>query len=204
MKKYISIMLILTSMTAFSQELSDIVAEVSTAIELDEAQTELLANQMGNYALSLQQIFDKYEEAEPDAQAMLTDIKNAREVYHKALKADIGKEKFKEYEAFVEQVQLEILGEAAGLRLLDLQDPLEMTDEQVELMKPIMARAMKGVFSTLMKYVDKPLNVRNKLKIANSLKSTKKAMERETAEVLSAEQIEKWEAMKEAAKEESE
>ena len=43
--------------------------------------------------------------------------------------------------------------------------------------------------------------LRNKLKIANSLKSTKKTMERETAQVLTSEQIKKWDQIKEAAKE---
>ena len=185
----------------FSQDLDEIVLEVSQSIELDETQTQALEKQMGNYAISLKTIFDKYEEEEPDPQAMLTEIKHARESYHKALKSDIGKEKFKAYEKFVEQVQLEILGEAAGLRLLDLQDPIEMSDQQLEEMKPVMARAMKDIMATLMQYIDKPLNVRNKLKIATSLKSAKKKMDKETAQILSAEQIKKWESIKEAAKE---
>jgi hypothetical protein len=185
----------------YAQELDDIVKEVSESIELDESQTKALETQMEKFAISLQLIFDKYEEAEPDPQAMLTDIKHAREEYQKALKADIGKEKFKAYEAFIDQVLLEILGEAAGLRLMDLQDPLLMTDEQVLQMKPVMARAMREMMRTLMQYIDKPLNVRNKLKIATSLKSTKKTMEKETAQILTSEQIAKWNEIKEAAKE---
>ena len=86
---------------------------------------------------------------------MHTDIKHAKEEYQKALKADIGKEKFKAYEAFIDQVLLEILGEAAGLRLMDLQDPLLMTDEQVMQMKPVMAKAMHEMMKTLMQKVYK-------------------------------------------------
>ena len=190
--------------STYAQELEDIVAEVSTAIELDEAQTQALSTELEKYAISLQLIFDKYEEAEPDPQAMLTDIKHSREAYHKSLKEAIGKEKFKAYEGYVEKVQLEILGEVAGLRLLDLQDPLKMTNDQVTAMKPVMARAMKDIMATLMKYVDKPMNVRNKLGAANALKSAKKQMERSTAEILTPEQIAKWEEMKEAAKAEQE
>ena len=186
------------------QDIEDIVPEISEAIGLDDDQTAALKTQMEKYAISLQLIFDKNEEGEPDPQAMLTDIKHAREEYHKALKADIGKEKFQAYEGFVEQVQLEILGEVAGLRLLDLQDPLKMTDDQVVQMKPVMARAMKDVMGTLMKYVDKKMNIRNKLGIANSMKSAKKTMERSTAEILTGEQIAKWEEIKEAAKAEKE
>ncbi len=205
MKRLIKIPLIIgfliMGVGSHAQELDDIVKEVSEAIELDETQTKAMETQMGKFAISLQLIFAKYEEAEPDTQAMLTDIKHAREEYQKALKADIGREKYKAYEAYVDKVILEVLGEAAGLRLLDLQDPLLMTDEQVLQMKPIMARAMRGMMKTLMQYVDKPLNVRNKLKIANSLKSTKKTMERETSQVLTSEQIKKWNEIKEAAKE---
>lgn len=185
----------------YAQELDDIVKEVSESIELDELQTKALKTQMEKFTISLQLIFNKYEESEPDPQAMLTDIKHAREAYQKALKAEIGKEKYKAYEAFVDQVILEILGEAAGLRLLDLQDPLMMTDDQVLQMKPVMAKAMRGMMKTLMQYVDQPMNVRNKLKIANSLKATKKTMEKETAQILTPEQIKKWDEIKEAAKE---
>ena len=187
-----------------AQDVEELTAEISEAIELDETQTKALGTQMGKYAISLQLIFDKYDEAEPDPQAMLTDIKNAREEYHKALKSDIGKEKFKAYEGWVEKVQLEILGEAAGLRLLDLQEPLKMTDDQVEQMKPVMAKAMKGMMSTLMKYVDAKMNVRTKLKVGSSLKSIKKTMEKERAQVLTGEQIKKWDEIREAAKAEKE
>jgi hypothetical protein len=189
---------------AEAQDVEDLVIEISEAIELDETQTNALEKQMGLYVISLQLIFDKYEEAEPDPQAMLTDIKNARAEYHKGLKEEIGKEKFKAYEGYTEKVKLEVLGEAAGLRLLDLQDPLKMTDEQVLQMKPIMAKAMLGIMNTLMKYVDKKMNVRTKLGAANSLKSIKKTMERETAQVLTGEQIKKWDEIREAAKAEKE
>ncbi len=194
-------LLLLIGANSFAQELDDIVKEVSEAIELDVNQTKALETQMGKFTISLQLIFDKYEEAEPDPQAMLTDIKHAREEYQKALKADIGKEKYKAYEAYVDKVVLEVLGEAAGLRLMDVQDPLKMTDEQLLQMKPILAKAMKGIMSTLMQYVDKPMNVRTKLKVGTSLKSIKKTLEKETATVLTAEQIAKWNELKEAAKE---
>ncbi|MCT4622103.1 MAG: hypothetical protein N4A46_00675 [Schleiferiaceae bacterium] len=194
----------LTAILSFGQDLNALTDEIATSIELDEAQTKALKTQMEKYTISLQLIFDKYEEAEPDPQAMLTDIKHAREDYYKALKNDIGKEKFKAYEAYTDQVKLEVLSEAAGLRLLDLQDPLKMTDDQVTKMKPVMGKAMKGIMETLMQYIDKPMNVRTKLKVANSLKSIKKTMDRETAEILTQEQIKKWEEMKEAAKAEAE
>ncbi len=200
-RPFLVVSILLLGLNMYAQELDDIVKEVSESIELDETQTKALETQMGKYVISLQLIFNKYEEAEPDPQAMLTDIKHARAEYSKALKADIGKEKFKAYESFVEQVKLEVLSEAAGLRILDLQDPLMMTDEQVLQMKPIMGKAMLGMMNTLMKYVDQKMNLRTKLGVANSLKSIKKTMEKETAQVLTAEQIKKWDAIKEAAKE---
>ena len=201
LKLFFAIMfLTVQGLNSYAQNVEDIVAEVTETIELDEAQSKALATQLGKYAISLQLIFDRHEEAEPDPQAMLTDIKHAREEYHKALKNDIGKEKFKAYEALVDKVQLEILGEAAGLRLLDLQEPLKMTNEQVVQMKPIMAKAMKSMMETLMKYVDAKMNIRTKLKVASALKSTKKTMEKERAQVLTGEQIKKWDEMREAAK----
>lgn len=203
-KASISILFLFLGLMGNTQDLDAIVQEVSDSIQLDETQTTALKTQMTKYTISLQLIFDKYEEAEPDPQAMLTDIKNAKIAYTKALKADIGKEKFQSYEKYVEKVQLEILGEAAGLRLLDLQEPLLMTDDQVLQMKPVMAKAMRGMLTTLMKYVDQPMNIRTKLKVSNSLKAIKNTMDKETAQILTAEQIKKWNEIKEAAKESSE
>ncbi len=191
-------------LNSYAQSVDAIVEEVTASIELDETQSKALETQLGKYAISLQLIFDKYEEGEPDPQAMLTDIKHSREEYHKALKNDIGKDKFKAYEAQVDMVQLEILGEAAYFRLLDLQEPLKMTDDQVQQMVPIMAKAMKGMMETLMKYIDAKMNLRTKLKVGNSIKSIKKTMEKERAQVLTGEQIKKWDEMREAAKAEKE
>jgi len=43
-----------------------------------------------------------------------------------------------------------------------------MTDELLE-MKPVMTKAMRGMLSILMQYMDQPMNMRNKLIIANLL-----------------------------------
>ncbi len=192
--------LLFIGLSSYAQELDDIVKEITEEIELDETQSKALKMQMGKFTISLQLIFDKYEEAEPDPQAMLADIKKAREAYQKALKADIGKEKYTAYEAFIDKVVLEILGEAAGLRLMEVQDPLKMTDDQLVAMKPILAKAMKGIMQTLMQYINKPMNIRTKLKVATSLKSIKKTLEKETATILTSEQIAKWNELKEATK----
>lgn len=199
----ISLMLLFTGLMVKAQELNDIVQEVSEAIKLDETQTKAFENQLTKYSISLKLIFDRYEQAEPDPQAMLTDIKYAQDEYHSALSKDIGKSKFKEYEAFREKIILEILGEAAHLRLLDLQEPMKMTDGQVTEMKPVMAKAMRGTMQLLMKHIDSKLNVRTKLNIATSLKSIKNTFDQETAKILTTEQIRVWNEIKEAAKEEN-
>lgn len=187
-------------LNTYAQDLDEIVKEITEEIKLDETQSKAMAMQMEKFTISLQLIFDKYEEAEPDPQAMLSDIKKARGAYQKALKADLGKEKYAAYGAFIDKVVLEILGEAAGLRLMDIQDPILMTDDQLLAMKPILARAMQGIMQTLMKHIDKPMNIRTKLKVATSLKSIKKTLDKETAGVLTAEQIAKWNQLKEEAK----
>ena len=204
-RKILTGLIVLMNVLAFSsiqaQDLEGLVEEISIEIQLDENQKQSLEKGMIDYTKSLQQIFDKYESGEPDPQAMLTEIKHSKEAYNKQLKKDIGKDKFKEYSAFVDQVKLEILSESAGLRLLDVQDELEMTDEQLEKMKPVLAKGMKGILETLMEYVDKRMSVRNKLKIANSLKAIKKEIDRESSKILSPEQIAKWNEMKEEAAE---
>jgi hypothetical protein len=191
---------VLSATTSNAQDLDSIVEEVSTSIQLDEAQTKIMHTEMEKYTISLQIIFDKYEDLpEPDPQAMLIDIKHSRTEYEKALKEGIGKDKFQLYTGYVEKVKMEILTEAAGLRLLDLQKPLYMTDEQVLQMKPIMGKTMSEILALLMKYVDKPMNLRTKLKVGSAMKGIKKRFYAETEQVLTAEQIEKWKKLREDA-----
>lgn len=204
MKKRINVLLIVlfsfSVQQTIAQEIDELVKEISEAIELDETQSKALETQMGKYATSLQIIFERNDQREePDPQALLTDIKNAQEEYHNALSKDIGKAKFKEYEAFREKLILEILSEVAHLRLLDLQQPIKMSDEQVIQMKPIMANAMRETMKLLIKHIDSNLNVRTKLNIATTMKSIKKTMDRDTAQVLTSEQIRVWKELKEAA-----
>lgn len=208
MKKFItlilSIFVSISTHQVLAQELNDLVKEVSEAIELDEAQSKALETQMTKYAASLQIIFERNDQREePDPQAMLTEIKNAQNEYHKALSNDIGKAKFKEYEAYREKIILEILGEVAHLRLLDLQEPIKMSDEQVMQMKPVMAKAMRGTMQLLVKHIDSNLNVRTKLNIATTMKSIKKTFDRETANILTSEQIKVWNELKEAAQQQN-
>lgn len=201
--KYLESVLLLFFEGAVSpEELSDIVEEVSNAIELDEEQTKALETNMHTYTVSLQIIFTKYESVEESPRAMLSEIKVAKELYLKSLKKDIGIKKFKAYEGFTEKVQLELLGEVVSLRLLYLQEPISITDNQFTLLKPIMAKAMRDSMSTLMKFVDKPINSINMIKVSKSLMSIKKTMNNIISKILSREQTLEWNILKEDVKKE--
>ena len=116
----------------------------------------------------------KYEDVEePDPQEMISDLKNVRESYYKSMQKTLSKEQWEQYEALKESILLEIFSEIAALRIIDLKEPLNLTDEQMAAMKPVMGKSLRGVIATIFEYGDRRLGVRTKLKIANALKSIK-------------------------------
>jgi hypothetical protein len=99
-----------------------------------------------------------------------------------------------------EEILHEIFSEIAALRIIDLKEPLNLTDEQAEAMKPVMGKSLRDFVGTIFKYGDKRMTIRNKLKIANALKSTKAEAESELKKILSEEQWAALQAMKEEQK----
>jgi hypothetical protein len=182
-------------------ELDDIMEEMQEALELTEEQQPEVEKAMLAYMTSLNETQAKYEEMEePDPQAMLGEFKKIRDDYYKNLQKILSKEQWQTYEAMREEILHEIFSEIAALRIIDLKEPLSLTDEQADAMKPVMGKSLRDFVGTIFEYGDKKMTIRNKLKIANSLKSTKAATETELKKILSEEQWAKWQAMKEEQK----
>ena len=94
----------------------------------------------------------------------------------------------------------EIYQEIAHLKIQDLEQPLQLSDAQVEQLKPIIGTGMRQMIGTVFEFSDKRMSVPNKLKLANALKKAKKQMDAGMQQVLTPEQWTQVEAMREEKK----
>ena len=191
-------LLLILAVPALAQEpdthLDEIMEELTAALELSDEQVPEVEKHLTSYLVNLNESQAKYEDVEePDPQEMISDLKQVRESYYKSMQKTLSKEQWQQYEALRESILLEIFSEIAALRIIDLKEPLTLTDEQMAAMKPVMGKSLRGVIGTLFEYGDKRLGVRTKLKIANALKSIKAEQDTEMKTILSEEQLEQVE-----------
>ena len=197
--------LVLLAVPALAQEpdidLEEIMAEITEALALSDEQVPEVEKHLTTYLVDLDESQAKYEDVEePDPQEMLSDLKKVRETYYKSMQKTLSKEQWEQYEALRESILHEIFSEIAALRIIDLKEPLSLTDEQMAAMKPVMGKSLRGVIGTIFEYGDKRMGVRTKLKIATALKSIKAEQDTEMKTILSEEQLAAWEKLKEEQK----
>jgi len=197
----VSGLLVSTSAFCGETDLADVVAELKEALELSDEQAVEVEKAMAAYMTNLDNAQAKYEDQEePDGQAMIGEFKKIRDDYYKNLQKILSKDQWKQYEAIREKILLELFSEIAGLRIIDLKEPLTLTDDQMEKMKPVMGKALRGFVGTIFQYGDQKMNKRTQLKMGSSLKGIKSEMDSQMKTILSEEQLATWEKMKEDAK----
>ena len=82
----------------------------------------------------------------------------------------------------------------------DLQPALELSEDQVMQLKPVLGTALVDVVRIMWGNAGKKMRMPAKLKLANKLKKIQSTSKTQANEILTPEQAAKWEAMKEAAK----
>lgn len=184
-----------------AQDLDDIMEELKVPLELTEEQEPQVAELLGKYATDLNAMMAKNEESEDtDPKVLIGDFKSVQDSYQTGLKKVLSKDQYKKYEELVKGIMLEMFTDIAEIKLIDLQEPLNMTDEQLEKLSPVMGESLMGVVKVVIEYGDKKMNKRTKIKIGKSLKKIKSKTDTETAKILTPEQIEIWNRIKEENK----
>ena len=198
----ITLFLLLTlTVSSYSQDLEDIIEEISGPLELTEEQETQVGELLGKYAVQLNESMAKHEDAEePNPQAMIGDFKKVRDAYRDDLQKVLSKDQYKKYQDLVNGILHEMFTDIAEIRLIDLKKPLSMTDEQIEQLAPVMGTSLMEIMKTVIKYGDKKMNKRTQIKIGKSLKKIQSAAKSETEKILTPEQIAAWEKMKEESK----
>ena len=183
-------------------DVEGIMEELTVALELTEEQVPQVAGLLQQFGQALNEATATAEDEEPDTQKMIGDVKAARAAFQQQLQGVLTPEQFTALQELVDEVFQEIFESIAELKITDMRAPLELTDEQAEALKPVMGGAMRGLVAVIFEYGDKRMGIRTKLRMANALKSIQAEMKAGMAEVLTPEQMEAYEAMKAAQKEE--
>ncbi len=184
-----------------AQDLGDILEELKEPLELTEEQEPQVAELLGKYAKDLNEMMAKNEELEePDPQTLIGNFKSVQDSYQTGLKKVLSKDQYKKYEELVNEIMHEMFTDIAEIRIIDLKEPLELTEEQITKLAPVMGESLLGIVKVVIKYRDKKINKRTKIKIGNSLKKIKSKTNMEIAKILSPKQIETWNKIKEENK----
>ncbi len=203
-----SIVFVLTISSCFSlvssaQEIDEIAATISEKLELSEGQTGEMKELMTVYQGELDRTLAKYEgQEEPDAGAMIGEITKIRDEYRGKLGKVLSKEQMNGYVAIIDGVISGMFNDIAEIRLMDLQDPLELSDGQVEKLIPIMGKGMHEIIKVVFENAGTRLSVPKKVSIGNKIKKIQKDTDNGVKSVLTSGQYEKWQAMKEEAQKE--
>jgi hypothetical protein len=119
------------------------------------------------------------------------------------MKDILTEEQWEEYQALVDMVLTEMFNDLAEIKILDLKPVLDLTDEQVEQLSPIVGTGMRGMLAIIIEYGDQKLRKPAKIKVGKKLKGIQSDMNSGMKEVLTEEQWTQYEAYKEAKKQES-
>ncbi len=182
-------------------EVEEIVAELTEALDLSDDQATAVGGHLAQFGMDIDAATAKADDEEPDGQQMIGDMKKARETYRRSMEETLSDEQWVAYEQMMDEIMQEIFESIAELRITDLRNPLGLTDEQAEAMKPVLGTAIRGVVAVIFEYGDKRMGIRTKLAMGNKLKKIKADAEAGMGEILTPEQVQTYQEMKAAEKE---
>ncbi len=188
------------SLVSYAQEVDEIAATISSELELSDEQAGEMKELMTIYRGELDRTLAKYEgQEEPDPGAMIGEIRDIRDEYRAKLSKVLTKDQMNGYTGIIDGVLIEMFNDIAEIRLMDLQDPLELSDGQVEKLIPIMGKGLHGMIKIIFENAGTRLTLPKKISIGKKVKKVQKDMEKEVKTVMTTGQYDKWMAMREEA-----
>ena len=180
-------------------DLNDIVDTLTVHLDLTDDQPSQVGALLATFATDWNAVQEKYEDAE-DKDGMIDELKAVQNTYQEGLGAVLNEQQIDAYNQLIDQVMHEIFGEVAELKLRDLQPALDLSEDQIMQLKPVMGTALVDIVKLMWDNAGKRMGIRLKLKLANSVKKIQSTAKTQINEILTPEQVAAWEAIKEAAK----
>jgi len=198
---FIILLLITPIFSSYSQDLEDIVSELQEELLLNDDQAEQLSIALVKYSQEMNAELAKHEDAEePDTKAMIGAIKKAQDNYRDELSKILTDDQYDAYLNYVDKVMKEMFGDIAEIKLMDLQPILDLSDEQITLLNPVLGEGMLGMVKVVFEYGDKKMNKRTQIKMGKKLKKIQSKTDSGVKEILTPEQYEKYQEYKEEKK----
>jgi Spy/CpxP family protein refolding chaperone len=174
---------------------ADIAAEMQAELGLSDEQTAQTKAALERFAASIEAAHSAQEDAEePDGQAMAVAIKSAKSEFREELKGILSPEQFQQFEVMVDEIMDEIFNTVAEIKLLDMQQPLQLSDDQMAQLVPIVGGSIRSVISLVMDAAGKRMGIRQKLQLARSMKKIKVDTDAKMSAVLTPQQQQQLQA----------
>ena len=180
-------------------DLDDVIDSLTVHLDLTGDQPSQVEGLLVTFATDWNATQEKYEDAE-DKDGMINELKAVQGAYQDGMAAVLSDQQLEAYEQLVDQIMHDIFNEVAELKLRDLQPALELSEDQIMQLKPVMGTALVDVVRLMWENAGKKMRMPAKLKLGNKLKKIQSTAKTQANEILTPEQVAKWEAMKEAAK----
>lgn len=184
------------SVYAEESDFDEVVAELSTKLELDEGQSNKLGSSIKAYTTKLDELFSQQEAEDADPSLLINGVRDAQADFEKSLASFMTKDQFSKYLDMKEQAIKGMLTDLAAIQLIDAQAKTTITDDQVDQLAPVLGNALHSIMKIAFENAGKNLRPRQKISLARNLKSIQSNLQKEFAKVLTPEQQQAWEAHK--------
>ena len=197
----LALLLVLPGYVLAQGDDGEILAELTEVLALTDEQAPQVGALLEKFVVDMDAAAALAEVEEPDNQAIIGAVKKARDDFKSGMKDVLDKEQFETLETTIDAVFQEMFEDIAEIRLIDLEPVLDLTPEQIEALKPVMGTGLRQIIAVVFEYGDKRLTMPRKVKMGKKVKRIQADMDAGIAEILSEEQMAKYAALKEEAKE---
>jgi len=178
---------------------SDVVTELKTKLSLNDQQVKEVTAALTDLSNKLNTLVNNQEGAEEDSDPheFINGVKEAQADYQKKLKTILTSSQMQSYDALREQVIMDALDNLAAIKLMDIQDQIGFSDDQLNKLTPVLGESMRGLIKIAWKYAgESHIRLGQKIRIARELKEIQHKSEGEVKQILTPDQYKKWEAYK--------
>ena len=195
-------LIVITTSHSIAQELEGAMVNITEILVLTDKQAVQVETLLVQYRANLDGILLKYEDVEePDVAAMIGEIRDLRDNYRKDLKEILNETQYDTYLASIDAILADMFNDLAEIRLLDIQKEVNLTDDQLINLIPIVGKGLKSTVQLLFENAGDRLSLPKKVKIKNSLKKIEKERRAGMETILSPDQMKIYDAYREEQKE---
>ena len=180
-------------------DVSDVVTKLKAKLNLNDQQVKEVSSALTKFATTLETLTDNQKSAheDDDPHDFIKAVKEAQENYQEQLKKILTSAQMQSYEALKQKVIMDALDNLAAIKLMDLQDKVGFSDDQLKKLTPVLGESMGGLIKIAWKYAgERRIRLGQKIRIARELKEIQHKSEGEVKQILTPDQYKKWEDIK--------